>query len=62
MTGKPQLWRLIAGLVFFSLAFGYVEASVVAYLRSLYAPLRAQFRAPAPHRPGRAANKPLTRG
>ncbi|MGA8026302.1 MAG: hypothetical protein WB992_04100 [Bryobacteraceae bacterium] len=35
------LWRMIAGLVVFSAAFGYVEAAVVVYLRSIYAPLRA---------------------
>jgi hypothetical protein len=34
---------MIAGLVLFAAAFGYVEAAVVAYLRSIYTPLRAQF-------------------
>lgn len=36
-------WRSIAGLILFAAAFGYVEAAVVAYLRSIYTPLRAQF-------------------
>jgi len=43
MKSKTQLWRVIAGLILFSAAFGYVEAAVVAYLRSIYAPLRAYF-------------------
>jgi len=38
-----ELWRVIAGLVLFSVAFGYVEAAVVAYLRSIYTPIRAHF-------------------
>ncbi|MBV9306615.1 MAG: hypothetical protein JOZ45_10765, partial [Acidobacteriaceae bacterium] len=37
------MWRILAGLVLFSAAFGYVEAAVVAYLRSIYTPLRAYF-------------------
>lgn len=40
---KVQFWRTIAGLVLFAVAFGYVEAAVVAYLRSIYTPLRAHF-------------------
>lgn len=36
-------WRTIAGLVLFAAAFGYVEAAVVAYLRSIYMPIRLQF-------------------
>ena len=40
---KPDFWRFIAGLILFSAAFGYVEAAVVAYLRSLYTPVRAHF-------------------
>lgn len=40
---KPDFWRFIAGLIIFSAAFGYVEAAVVAYLRSLYTPVRAHF-------------------
>lgn len=43
MNSKAQFWRTIAGLVLFAAAFGYVEAAVVAYLRSIYTPLRAQF-------------------
>lgn len=42
MRGKFQFWRTIAGLVLFAIAFGYVEAAVVAYLRAMYTPLRAQ--------------------
>ena len=40
---KAELWRVVAGLVTFSASFGYVEAAVVVYLRSIYDPLRAQF-------------------
>ncbi len=38
-----EWWRVIAGLALFSMAFGYVEAAVVAYLRNIYTPIRAQF-------------------
>ncbi|MBV8073384.1 MAG: hypothetical protein JO270_26040 [Acidobacteriaceae bacterium] len=38
---KAALWRVVAGLVLFSASFGYVEAAVVIYLRSIYNPLRA---------------------
>ncbi len=34
---------MLAGLLLFSAAFGYVEAAVVAYLRSIYTPIRLQF-------------------
>jgi hypothetical protein len=37
---RVELWRIVAGLLIFSAAFGYVEAAVVAYLRSIYTPLR----------------------
>lgn len=40
---RAEFWRTIAGLALFAIAFGYVEAAVVAYLRSIYTPLRAQF-------------------
>jgi hypothetical protein len=43
MRSRADLWRVVAGLVIFSAAFGYVEAAVVAYLRSIYTPLRAHF-------------------
>jgi len=43
VTPKRELRRILAGLLLFSAAFGYVEAAVVAYLRSIYNPLRAQF-------------------
>ena len=33
----------MAGLVLFSVAFGYVEAAVVTYLRSIYLPMRMHF-------------------
>jgi hypothetical protein len=38
-----EWWRVIAGLVLFSVTFGYVEAAVVAYLRTIYTPLHAHF-------------------
>jgi hypothetical protein len=40
---KTQFWRIVAGLVIFGIAFGYVEAAVVAYLRAIYNPLRLHF-------------------
>lgn len=43
LSAKPDFWRFIAGLVIFSAVFGYVEAAVVVYLRSIYTPLRAHF-------------------
>jgi hypothetical protein len=43
MASRDQWWRVVVGLVIFGVAFGYVEAAVVAYLRGMYAPLRAQF-------------------
>jgi hypothetical protein len=43
MQSKAGFWKVVAGLVLFSAAFGYVEAAVVAYLRTIYAPLRAHF-------------------
>lgn len=36
-------WKTIAGLAVFAAAFGYVEAAVVTYLRSIYMPLRVRF-------------------
>src|SRR5437588_1340450 len=48
MLSRARWWSLVAGLVLFSAAFGYVEASVVAYLRSMYTPLRAHFYPAAP--------------
>lgn len=41
-------WRVAAGLILFGISFGYVEASVVVYLRAVYDPLRRQLR---PDRP-----------
>ncbi len=43
MATKAHWWRVVIGLVLFSLAFGYVEAAVVVYLRGMYAPIRAHF-------------------
>jgi hypothetical protein len=43
MRSRAEFWRLVAGLVTFSAAFGYVEAAVVVYLRSIYTPLRVHF-------------------
>jgi len=43
VTERRELRRILTGLVLFSVAFGYVEAAVVAYLRSIYNPLRARF-------------------
>ncbi len=42
-VAEHRFWRILAGLVLFSIAFGYLEAAVVAYLRSIYAPMRAHF-------------------
>jgi hypothetical protein len=43
MACRGEWWRVVVGLAIFGLAFGYVEAAVVAYLRAMYAPLRAHF-------------------
>jgi hypothetical protein len=43
MRSKADLGRILAGLVIFSMSFGYVEAAVVAYLRAIYEPLRLHF-------------------
>jgi hypothetical protein len=43
MAFRGRGWRVVVGLIIFGVAFGYVEAAVVAYLRSMYAPLRAHF-------------------
>ncbi len=34
-----DLWRNLAALVLFGVSFGYVEATVVVYLREFYEPL-----------------------
>jgi hypothetical protein len=36
------LRRILVGLVLFGISFGYVEAAVVAYLRAIYDPIRAE--------------------
>jgi hypothetical protein len=41
LTTQSRL-RVLAALVLFGVAFGYVEAAVVVYLRSLYEPLHQQ--------------------
>ncbi|MBV8550570.1 MAG: hypothetical protein JOY54_04665 [Acidobacteriaceae bacterium] len=43
MRSKFDFARTVAGLVLFSIAFGYVEGAVVVYLRSVYLPLRMHF-------------------
>lgn len=48
MASRGEWWRVVVGLVLFGLAFGYVEAAVVAYLRAMYAPLHAHFYPTAP--------------
>jgi hypothetical protein len=40
---RAELWRVIAGLIIFGAAFGYLEAAVVTYLRTIYTPLRLHF-------------------
>lgn len=37
-----QWWRMAAGLLLFGISFGYVEAAVVVYLRTIYEPVRLQ--------------------
>src|SRR3984957_14641740 len=40
-----KIWRrTAAGLILFGISFGYVEAAVVVYLRTLYDPIRRQVR------------------
>ncbi len=41
-------WRTVAGIILFGSAFGYVEASVVAYLRAIYSPYHAHYYPTAP--------------
>ena len=43
MAFRREWWRLVLGLVAFSIAFGYLEAAVVVYLRGLYTPVRMHF-------------------
>ena len=35
-------WRIAMGLVLFGISFGYVEAAVVVYIRTIYEPIRLQ--------------------
>ena len=41
-------WRVATGLILFGISFGYVEASIVVYLRAVYDPIRQRLR---PDRP-----------
>jgi hypothetical protein len=43
VRSKSSFWQMMSGLVLFAVAFGYVEAAVVAYLRAIYMPLRVRF-------------------
>jgi hypothetical protein len=47
-VGRRAWRRVVAGLILFGLSFGYVEAAVVVYLRTIYDPLRHALR---PDRP-----------
>jgi len=44
-----RLTRSLAALTLFGVSFGYVEAAVVVYLRTIYAPLREQVLAGTEH-------------
>jgi hypothetical protein len=48
MASRRQWWRVLVGLIIFGVAFGYLEAAVVPYLRAMYAPVRAHFYPTAP--------------
>ena len=48
VTLGNKWWRVSAGLILFGISFGYVEASVVVYLRAVYDPIRQSLR---PDRP-----------
>jgi hypothetical protein len=43
MASRAAWWRLVLGIVLFGTSFGYVEAAVVAYLRSIYVPLHLHY-------------------
>jgi hypothetical protein len=43
VSWKTTWWRTVAGIVLFGGAFGYVEASVVVYLRAIYTPWHAHY-------------------
>ncbi len=45
------MFRTVAGLLLFGISFGYVEASVVVYLRAIYDPIRQRVH------PGRGTNE-----
>jgi hypothetical protein len=40
---KSHFGRTLAGLLLFGISFGYVEAAVVVYLRTIYEPIRQRF-------------------
>ena len=48
-VGAGSLRRTVAALLLFGISFGYVEASVVVYLRALYEPIRQKI---SPRPPG----------
>ena len=48
MMLRTKWRRVAAGLILFGISFGYVEASVVVYLRAIYDPIRYKLR---PDRP-----------
>lgn len=39
---RPALGRVLIGLMLFSVSFGFIEATVVVYLRTIYEPMRQQ--------------------
>ena len=41
--------RILTALIVFGITFGYVEASVVVYLRAIYEPIRQSIHARAPN-------------
>ena len=51
MTVNNNWRRTAAALILFGISFGYVEASVVVYLRAIYDPVRHKLR---PDRPAEA--------
>jgi hypothetical protein len=49
MPDAPKPWkRIAAGLILFGISFGYVEAAVVVYLRTISDPIRRKFRPTQP--------------
>jgi hypothetical protein len=48
LDSRPSKIRVVAALVLFGLAFGYVEGAVVDYLRAFYDPLHRRLRPETP--------------